>query len=83
MESRTLQGIKNGNQFERIKVNSRWETKMVYVTYYEFISILDNCRIRIILKKVADGPIYFWSIVPYWRQRQNKREMFEGEPESD
>ncbi len=82
--SHTLQGIEQGNRFERIKINSRWEHKMAYVRYFEFISIEDDCRIRIIVKQIGDAQPYFWSIVPYWKQTNDRRrKMFEGNPEED
>ena len=81
--SHTLQGIDEGNKFERIKVNSRWEQKTLHVVYYEFISIVKGCRIRIVVKKVDSGQAYFWSIVPYWKQGVYKKKMFEGNPEID
>jgi hypothetical protein len=82
--SHTLQGIEQGNKFERIKVNSRWETKMMHVRYFEFISIEYDCRIRIIVKQVGESQPYFWSIVPYWKQTNDRRrKMFEGNPEED
>lgn len=82
-KSHTLQGHDEVSKLERVKINSRWEMKMVSVTYYEFISVLQGCRIRIIVKKVADGPAYFWSIVPYWRQGAYRKKLFEGDPEVD
>lgn len=86
--SRTLQGVKSGNRMERIKISSRWETKMVHVTYYEFISVQETngggvCRLRIVVKKTGDSPPCFWSIIPYWRQGIHGKEMFEGDPEED
>lgn len=82
--SRTIQGKKSGNKIERIKINSRWDQKMVLVTYYEFISIVNECRLRIVIKQIDNGPLYFWSIVPYWRQGDGGgKKMFEGNPEED
>ncbi|MGD0328230.1 MAG: hypothetical protein ABSB00_00770 [Minisyncoccia bacterium] len=82
-ESHTLQGIDQGNKMERIKINSRWEFKMVFVSYYDFISVISGCRIRIVVKNIENGPNYFWSIIPYWKQGNYRREMFEGNPEED
>jgi len=82
-KSHTVQGILSGNRFERIKVNSRWETKMMYVTFYEFISIVKKCRVRIIVKQIGSARPYFWSIVPYWKQGDYGKKMFEGNPEED
>src|ERR1700733_13587625 len=39
-KSHTLQGINAGNRIERVKVNDTWENRMVYITYYEFVSVV-------------------------------------------
>jgi hypothetical protein len=59
--SKTLQGIKETNRMERIKMHSRWEERMIHVTYYEFISVvkdhnLNNCRLRGIQKRINKKP---------------------------
>jgi len=82
-KSHTLQGLDQGNRMERIKVNSRWESKMVLVSYHEFIGVLSGCRLRIVVKKVDGSPYYFWSIIPYWKQGNYRKKMFEGNPEED
>lgn len=83
-KSHTLQGLKKENKLERIKINSRWEMHSINVIYYEFISVIQGCRIRIIVKKVGDGPAYFWSIVPFWKQASDKKkQLFDGDPETD
>ncbi len=83
-KSHTLQGIEHGNKFERIKINNRWENKMVYVRYYEFISIEGEYRMKVIIKQIGDAQPYFWSIVPHWKQtNQRRKKMFEGNPEED
>jgi hypothetical protein len=82
--SHTLQGEMSGNRFERVKINSRWEHKMCLVNYFEFIAIVHSCRLRVIVKRVNGGPAYFWSVVPYWKQgNDRKKRMFEGNPEDD
>ncbi|MBP6925479.1 MAG: hypothetical protein KBC22_00235 [Candidatus Pacebacteria bacterium] len=82
--SATLQGMEKGNRFERVKVNSRWEQKMVSVSYYEFIAVISDCRVRIIVKQIEGSMPYFWSIVPYWRQTSHRgKKMFEGNSEED
>ena len=87
-QSRTLQGIKSSRHLERMKIHSRWEEKLVPVTYYEFISVQptphgDQSRVRIVVKQIDGGQPYFWSIIPYWRQRDQGKELFEGDPEED
>lgn len=82
-KSHTLQGIDEGNKFERIKVNSRWERRMMHVKYLDFISVIEGCRIRVVVKQVGDSQPYFWSIIPYWKQGDYGKKMFEGNPEED
>ena len=55
------------------------------VTYYEFIAIMDNVRVKIIIKEVLGGEKYFWSIVPFWGidKATSRRILHSGDPESD
>ena len=81
--SHTLQGVKKTETFERVKVNSRWEQKMLPVEYHEFIAVLKGSRLRIIIRRLNAGERHFWSLVPYWGQSEYGKEMFEGNPETD
>lgn len=82
-KSHTVQGMDKGNKFERVKVSSRWETKMTYVEYHEFIAVLKAYRIRVIVKKIDNGPYFFWSLIPSWKQGSIKRQLFIGNLEED
>ena len=81
-KSHLAQGIEEGKKFERVKTNSRWESKLMHVTYYEFIAILQGCRVRIIVKKINSSPPYFWSIIPYWKQGRLGKKLFDGNAET-
>lgn len=84
--SHTLQGISQRKSFERIKTNSRWETVMRLATYYEFVAVINNYRVRVIIKEVERGDgKYFWSIIPFWKMDKvtGKRLLHSGKPESD
>lgn len=65
--TRTLQGLSRFQLFERVRMHNRIETKMVPVIHYVFIAIVDDFRVKIIVKQMDDGEKYFWSIIPYWR----------------
>lgn len=85
-KSHTLQEYCNKNNFERIQINSRWEKRTVNVTYYGFIAIIDEIRIKIIVKETKGGEKYFWSIIPCWKQDKsilNKKILHEGDIEKD
>lgn len=83
--SRTIQGISNRKSFEPIRSHSRTEMKFVQISYFEFIAILENVRVRVIIKQIENGPKYFWSIIPFWKMDKItlKRKMFNGDPEND
>lgn len=85
-KSHTLQEYCNKNNFERIQINSRWEERMTNVNYYGFIAIVDEIRIKIIIKETKNGEKFFWSIIPCWKQNKsilNKKILHEGDLESD
>ncbi len=48
--SRTLQGIWETKQFERVRIHGRTDTILKAVTFYEFIAILQTKRIKVIVK---------------------------------
>ena len=65
-KSHTVQGIWKTKQFEPNKTGGEWKYIMKDVTFYEFIAVLENVRIKVIVKEVAAEEKYFWSIIPYW-----------------
>jgi hypothetical protein len=83
--SRTVQGICKMRHFETEKMHSRWEDKLRDVTYYEFIAVMDNLRVKVIVKQVGTGEPYFWSIIPYWGvdDTTHKRILHSGRPDKD
>ena len=83
--SRTLQGMWSKKCFETQKTNSRWEHVLKDVTFYEFIAVLDNIRIKIIVKEVTGGEKHFWSVIPHWGidTTNSRRILHSGDPEHD
>lgn len=82
--SKTVQGISQLKEFVRQKKYGRWEAVLTNVYYYEFIAVLDNKRIKIVIKQIEDGEKFFWTIIPYWKKGKfNNRKLFEGNPETD
>jgi len=55
------------------------------VHYYEFVAILKDKRVRVVIKQIDDGPKFFWSIIPFWKidKNNNRRKMSYGNPEID
>lgn len=83
--SHTLQGISRRRSLEREKTHGRWEGMMRMATYYEFVAVIKEYRVRVIVKQVEEGPKYFWSIIPFWKMDKisGQRLMFSGKPETD
>ncbi len=83
--SHTLQGITKRKQFEHEKTQGRWQYVAREVTFYEFVAVIHEVRVRVIVKQIEDGPKYFWSIIPFWKsdKSNNKRTIHSGRPETD
>ncbi len=83
--SYTVQGILETKRFERIRVNSRTETILKPVSYYEFIAVIKRNRIKVITKQIDGGNVFFWSIIPFWGMDTSTmtRLLHEGTPEED
>ena len=83
--SKTIQGITHTQHFEIVRTNQRNETNMLPVSYFEFIAILNEKRVRVIVKQIDGGPKFFWSVIPFWKMdRMNgRRRMAYGNPETD
>lgn len=85
MLSRTIQGVWETKHFERIRINNRTETLLKPVVYYEFIAVIENVRIKVIIKEINGGQKFFWSIIPYWgiNKTDSKRILHSGDLEYD
>jgi len=83
--SRTVQGIWTTKCFERIRIHNHTDTILKPVLYFEFIAVLDNVRIKVIVKQIDRGQKFFWSIIPYWKidSINSRRILHSGEPEND
>jgi hypothetical protein len=64
LEDRTLVKVKRNKTI-------LLETKLV--RYWAFVAIInDRIRVKVILKKIGEGSIFFWSIIPSWKTRGYK-----------
>ncbi|MDO8490228.1 MAG: hypothetical protein Q7S47_02310 [bacterium] len=82
-KSRTLQGIWETRKFEEQKTNSRWKSVMRDIIFYEFVAVLDDFRVKVIVKEVRGSEKYFWSIIPYWKagNGNGRRILYSGNPD--
>lgn len=83
--SHTLQGILETKKFERIRINNRTDHILKPVNYYEFISVIKRNRVKVIVKQIDSGEVFFWSLIPFWRMNENtmNRILHDGLPEED
>ncbi len=83
--SKTVQGIWHTKKFESQKTHNRWEKILKDVSFYEFIAVLENVRVKVIVKEVFGGEKHFWSIIPFWKidRINSKRILHSGNPEFD
>ncbi len=82
--SRTVQGISSQKGWELKRSNQKNENCLVQAIFYEFIAVLENVRVRIVIKQVENGPRYFWSIIPNWKMSgDGRRKLHYGNPEED
>jgi len=84
-KSHTVQGIWETKKFEAQKTNNRWENVLKTVRFFEFIAVLNNIRIKVIVKEVEGGEKHFWSVIPFWGidRVNSKRVLHSGNPEHD
>ncbi len=84
-KSHTLQGIWQTKQLEQYKTSGQWQYTMKDVIFYEFIAVLDNVRVKVIIKDVLGGEKHFWSIIPYWNINKvgKRRILYSGNPNAD
>ena len=82
-KSHTIQGKLETKKFEEQKTNKRWEKILKEVVFYEFIAILENLRVKVIIKEVHGGVKYFWSVIPFWNidKSSGRRILSGGDPD--
>ncbi len=72
-------------QKELISWNKGRKTlKTKTISYWGLIAIIENKKIKVILRKIGNGHLHFWSIIPYYStspQRDGK--YMRGDPEYD
>ncbi|MFA4937571.1 MAG: hypothetical protein WC575_04810 [Patescibacteria group bacterium] len=87
-KSHTLQEFDECKIFIRQKINSRWESRIKIVRYYVFVAIINEARIKVIVKGIEGGGKIFYSLYPSWKvvvdvNGQKKKKFYSGDLESD
>jgi hypothetical protein len=76
----TIQSFRIQKEKERIFVSKP-------VIYWGLIAIIDGRKIKVILRKVGNGEIHFWSVIPAWITNKTRDGKFfktmKGDPNED
>lgn len=60
------------------------ERKRGKIKYFGFIAILDDWKIKVIVKKAGNGAFHFWSVIPNWvTSIKRDRILHKGDMEAD
>ena len=85
-KSHTLQEYDERKIFVRQKINAQWGSRMKLVRYYVFVAIVNDARIKVIVKEIEGGSKIFYSLYPSWKvivdgNGARKKKFFTGDPE--
>ena len=83
--SGTVQGVWQTQKFEPRRMHSRTESVLVPVNYYEFTAVIKRDRVKVIVKQVDNGEMYFWSLIPFWGMNTEymERILHDGDLENE
>lgn len=77
------------NTFKEFSVKKHKEKVLVIkkVQYWGLIAIIDNYKIKVILRKIGNGNLHFWSIIPAWVTSKTRDgeyiRVMKGDPDND
>lgn len=43
------------------------------IRYWDFEAVVDDRRIKVIVRQIGNGKKHFWSVIPAWRKERGKR----------
>lgn len=85
--STTIQEFEEIVKIFTIKQKKKRVQASKQVRYWGLIAIIENRKIKVILRKIGNGQLHFWSVIPAWttnKYRDTKFiSMMKGEPEED
>ena len=54
-----MQGVDTVNRIEKVRINSRTDTLLKTVNYYEFVAVINQIRAKVIVKQIENGEPFF------------------------
>ncbi len=86
-KSTTYQEYEKKSSFFDVKKNKKISKELKIVEYWGIIAILESRKIKVILRKIGNGNIHFWSVIPAWSTNKYRDTKFyttmKGDPEKD
>jgi hypothetical protein len=85
--STTIQEYENTLKEFRVKKHKEKLFVTKQVQYWGLIAIMGDRKIKVILRKIGNGNLHFWSVIPAWvtsKTRDGKYiRTMKGDPDSD
>ncbi len=79
--------IQEQEEISKLMTIKRYKKKFIRtrnVIYYGLIAIIEKRKIKVILRKIGNGNVKFWSIIPYYSTSPRRDGMYmKGNPEHD
>ncbi len=83
----TIQEYEESYKDITIKKNKKKTKATKLVIYWGIIAIIRDRKIKVILRKIGNGNIHFWSVIPSWvtnKTRDGKYiKTMKGDPDND
>ena len=71
-ESRVVQDIQEKNIFLPVVHNHRKEKILKIIKYWEFWGIIDDKRIKVVVRKVGNGELHYFSVIPKLKDKNSQ-----------
>ncbi len=83
----TFQEYESTTKEFTVKKYKRKVSVIKQVQYWGLIAIIKDRKIKVILRKIGNGEVHFWSVIPAWVTNKTRDGKFirtmKGDPDSD
>ena len=62
----TYQEFEKSEKLFEVKMQKKKVMQRKDVSYWGIIAIIDERKIKVVVRKIGNGKIHFWSIIPAW-----------------
>lgn len=85
--STTIQEYEEISKVISVKRKKKRVQESKQIQYWGLIAIIENRKIKVILRKIGNGQLHFWSVIPAWTTNKLRDaklvSMMKGLPEED